>query len=79
MNRIVYWFSYLYARYIFWSLLDIHSPQPHANGTGRDQDDIVAVTVKFGSCFDDECKNRKDRLMGMFIDNRACAYSKTGG
>lgn len=79
MIRILYQFSYLYARYIFWSLLDIHSPQPHADGTGRDQDDTVAITMEFGSCFDYECKNRKDRLMSMFIDNRACACLKTGG
>lgn len=44
---------YLYTGKIVWSLLHIHSPQSDADSTGRNEDDIVAVTMKLRSSLDD--------------------------
>jgi hypothetical protein len=51
------------------SLLYIHTPEPNADGSRRNNDYSMAILSKLYSCINNEGENRKKRLMSLFIDN----------
>jgi hypothetical protein len=36
---------------MFWSLIDVHPPEPNTNGSRRDDDDLVPIFPQFHSRF----------------------------
>jgi hypothetical protein len=58
----------LYLGEVFWSSGQVHAPQSYANGARGYDDDAMAVGTQLACCFDDECEDREERLMCLFVD-----------
>lgn len=56
---------------VLWTVLYVHAAQTDANGTGRDDDDAVALLAEAHGGLDDLGEGGNERLMTDSVDNRA--------
>ena len=66
--------SYLQLGQMLRSLFDIHPPEPHANGSRRDDDDLVAILSQPDGRLYYRGQDGKERLMALFVHDRAGSY-----
>jgi len=55
-------------------LLNIHPPQPDADGARRDDDDLVAILPQLHSRFHYRRQDGEEGLMTLFVDDGARAW-----
>jgi hypothetical protein len=60
---------------MFWSLRQIHPPQPNGNGAGRDDDHSMAIIAELDCSLDDQGKDGENGLVRLLIDNRTRPFS----
>ena len=55
------------------ALVNIHAAKTNTDGSGGDDDNSVALLAELDSSVDNKSQNRQERLVCLFIDNRAGA------
>jgi hypothetical protein len=63
--------SHLQSGDMLWPLLDIHPPQPDADGARRDDDDLVAILPQPHCRFHYRRQDGEEGLMRLFVDDGA--------
>jgi hypothetical protein len=53
---------------MFWPSRQVHAPQSYANSARGHNDHAVAVGAQLACCFDNECEDREERLVCLFVD-----------
>ncbi len=66
--------AYLQFRYVLWPLLNIHPPEPDANSTRRDDDDLVPIFPQLHSRFHNRRQDGEQGLMCLFVYNGAGSW-----
>ena len=61
--------TYLERGEVLGTFLHIHPPQANTNGTGRDNNDLVAILPELDCSRNDHGEDRQQRLMGLFVHN----------
>lgn len=61
----------LQFRQVLGPLVHVHPPQPDADGSGRDDDDLVPVFPQPHRRLDDGREDGEERLMGLLVDDGA--------